>query len=119
MTDTIRYTGDVGCLIHDRQTVESANIELIQLAQSYGFQFHFPVQDQATIDDVQRGEADPASEAFANACEALYEIANDAEAYLNEHVAQPGYRFGWEDGEFYYQADDEYEPAEPTVADCD
>lgn len=34
------------------------------------------------------------------------ELADQAEAYLNEHVAPEGWQFGWHDGEFFLMPDE-------------
>lgn len=48
---------------------------------------------------------------------ALDSVLNDdglgarAEKWLNEHVAPPGYAFGWDDGEFYLWDEERWERA--------
>jgi hypothetical protein len=37
------------------------------------------------------------------------ELADQAEDWLNDHVASDGYSFGWSDGEFFYQPSDWWE----------
>jgi len=39
----------------------------------------------------------------------LNDAADEVEAWLNEHVAEDGYSFGWHDGEFFYWANSEWE----------
>ena len=36
-------------------------------------------------------------------------MADDAETWLNEHVAPEGYQFGWHDGEFFLWSNEEWE----------
>ena len=38
-----------------------------------------------------------------SALEVVIEEAEKAEKWLNGHVAEEGFLFGWEDGEFFYQ----------------
>lgn len=38
----------------------------------------------------------------------LIDCCDDAERYLNENVAAQGYSFGWNDGEFFYWATEQW-----------
>jgi hypothetical protein len=39
----------------------------------------------------------------------LNDVVNDAEQWLNEHIAPEGYSFGWHDGEFFLWTTEEWE----------
>lgn len=36
----------------------------------------------------------------------VYSLADEAEAYLNDQVAEDGFSFGWHYGEFFYWSDE-------------
>lgn len=44
-----------------------------------------------------------------DAMETVSDLVDDAEAWLNEHVAAEGYSFGWHDGEFFLWADADWQ----------
>lgn len=43
--------------------------------------------------------------------DAVIDVADDAEIWLNEHVAPEGYYFGWYDGEFWLWSEGDWQEA--------
>lgn len=86
-----------GCLVHDRQPVESALREMLRFAHDQGWEYEDMdeqvVNGTAVADGLVKEEDE---------LQYLSEASDDAEEWLNDHVADDRYRFGWEDGEFFY-----------------
>ncbi len=87
---------EVGVLISGHAGRYGAT-ELIRLAQEYGF--GLDTSDSNCVARYEDGEFDPTGELD----ETILWISEDAEDFLNDHVAEEGYMFSWYEGEFYYQ----------------
>lgn len=76
---------------------------LIEIASNeYGFVIS---DDDAVALDVYRNGGDEfeLDEELHYASEWVMDLSDDAEQWLNDTVARPGYSFGWHSGEFFYQ----------------
>lgn len=94
MTDIVRATpADAGCYV-DGSWGQFGNAHLIYRAIEFGYDnqqaIDLAMRHLATIGGLGEGEF-----------EALIDLADDAERWLNEHAAPQGYQFGWYDGEFF------------------
>lgn len=78
-----------GCWIDGRFGDHNANLTLLRLAVSFGW---------SPGGDIQVEDA-----------EEMYQIAEEAEYWLNEHVAPEGYLFFWSDGDFVLMPTYEWE----------
>lgn len=100
----IEYTGEVGCLVAGHRG-QYAHLEVIRLALAYGWQGPdgwTPDDIAAAVADYESGDADREIEPGYPVFEATGELANDAETWLNDHVAADGFVFYWETSEFFY-----------------
>lgn len=89
---------DAGCWIDGHWGIYGA-VRLVAIATTHGR----PMSDEDTkfvdawhnaissIDDV-------------DVTDAVREIADEAETWMNENIAPDGYSFGWHDGEFFLQS---------------
>lgn len=96
MSDDTIKTADAtmaGCWI-DGHLGQYIYGEIVKIAEEYGYRASASF-GQAY--DRENGGLDPDEIIIHES-----ELATD---WLNEHVAEDGYTFGWSDGEFYYQAD--------------
>lgn len=75
---------DAGCWI-DGHWGQFGSSRLIEIAECYGFTFEPPTD----------------SDCPGDIAEQIYEIADEAENWLNAHVAPEGFYFGWYEGEFF------------------
>lgn len=94
----------VGCLI-DGWYGQYATARVVMIAAECGWNDSEPY-DGRGVDIARRhlatmghGDAEPITD---GECAMLPDIADDAEEWLNEHVAAPDHMFGWFDGEFFY-----------------
>lgn len=93
---------DVGCLI-DGRWGQYAGARLVQIADEYGWHDTQAI-DLATRHLAAMGASD-APGLSDDEYEALSDATDDAERWLNEHVAADGFAFGWYDGELFYQSE--------------
>ncbi|MFY1620061.1 hypothetical protein [Micromonospora sp. WMMD736] len=118
---TPAFASDAGCWI-DGHWGQYATVRLMSLAVERGWRLSD--EDDAIFLRLHVSAGSPSSpEASDGDWEALYEqggLADQAEAWLNDHVAPEGFVFGWHDGEFFlwpvhvwhWQGDD------PDACDC-
>ncbi len=100
----VKYEPATGCWI-DGHWGHYGIARLVDIAQDNGFEIS-DLDESAVwayrnnienFYDEQTGE-------FHNAFEWTLAVSEDAEEWLNEHIARPGFYFGWHDGEFFYMA---------------
>lgn len=101
---TTTYTGETGCLIGGHHGWRGT-VEVIHIARAYGFTLED--EDQELIDrvDANNRMMDATADEW---WDAIVPMSDDAEEYLNEHIAPEGYQFGWYDGEFYLSSDEQW-----------
>lgn len=104
---------DAGCWI-DGHWGQYATARLVQIAAGYGFRgdaVEDPEADLARIARAHLASIGPSdSEGISDdEHETLVYGADDAEAWLNAHVAPEGFSFGWHDGEFFLWSDETWE----------
>lgn len=90
---------ETGC-IFDGHRGQYIYGDIISLAVSHGMQLSALDAQEMSI-----AARDSVLGAGVTATEAVIDIANEAEEWLNEHVAEDGHSFGWFDGEYFYQPD--------------
>jgi hypothetical protein len=92
------YEPSTGCWIDDRWGHYGA-ARLIQITIDLGW-------DDEEAEDLAaeyfRGEEFPSDID-------IWDVAYDAETWLNENIANPGFSFGWADGEFFLMNDEWWE----------
>lgn len=88
---------DTGCLI-DSHYGHYAHTMLIELAVSCGMML-----PNADAYIVARYADDNGLEEYPH--EYVYDLADDADQWLNEHCAPDGFSFGWYDGDYFLAAD--------------
>lgn len=99
------YEPATGCWIDGHWGVYGVS-RLVEIAQDYGFEIsdldesalHAYKKGIQSFQDERTGEYHDASEWM------LMQggLADEAEEWLNNNVALPGFMFGWNDGEFFY-----------------
>lgn len=102
----VRYEPATGCWI-DGHWGHYGSVRLVEIAQDYGFEI-------SDLDDVALATyRDWSKEDFLDEQTGEYHsssdwilmqggLADEAEDWLNDNVARPGFSFGWNDGEFFY-----------------
>ena len=103
-----------GCLIDGEQmTVVEGNLRVYELACEAGMDWHTKDDDgmllrHAVSGDVgatitlSNGEIVTAHEAAEWSTETMEHVVTE----MNERLADDGHQFGWDDGSFYYMADE-------------
>lgn len=86
-----------GCWIDDRWGHYSS-ARLIQIAADLGWDD----EDAIYLASVY---FDHNNEMTADESQQVYDAATDAEDWLNENIAKPGFMMSWKDGEFFYMND--------------
>lgn len=89
----------VGCLF-DGHLGQYIYGEIVKLAEEYGY---VPSDAFSRAYDDNAGGLDDG--------EVIIWESEKAEEWLNEHVAEDGYSFGWYDGEYFYCSDGDWEEA--------
>lgn len=96
--DTLLFTWDAedaGCIIAG-SLGQYGVVELLSLAVSSGCD----IPDVIKYGNMDQNEA--------LEYEWIGEVADDAEAWLNENAAPEGYSFGWHDGEFFLWSNEQW-----------
>lgn len=110
-----KYEPSTGCWIDDRWGQYGVT-RLIEIAEEYGFRTD-------DTDDFAIYAYKNSIDSFILEGDVVYPVdwilgqgglGDIAEDWLNEHVAKPGFSFGWQDGEFFlmnneWWEEDEYE----------
>lgn len=97
MTQVTRWSpADAGCII-DGVHGRYGYTRVIEIARNNGFAVT-PLDD-AAITLYDRGEA--------CSYDYIYDLADSAEKWLNEHCAPEGYHFHWHDGDFFLSNENE------------
>lgn len=99
-----RYEVATGCWIDGHWGIHGIT-RLISIARDYGFT---PSDvDEFVLRAYNHGNEEILVEdEIHNTYEWVMCISDDAEDFLNNHVAREGYSFGWESGEFFYMEDE-------------
>lgn len=92
--------GDAGCWI-EGSWGHYAAMRLCEIAESLGW----------PIDAESKALVANYADATSEDSEIVYELADEAEEWMNRHVAPKGYGFGWQDGEFYLWSIGDWEAA--------
>lgn len=81
---------------------------LVDIASGFGFNGNGSDEDANLISRCSQAAAD--LHKFDNRADLdiVVELADEAEEWLNEHIAPEGHTFGWLDGEFWLMADDDW-----------
>ncbi len=99
-----------GCWIDDRHGVYGS-IRLIEIAKEYGFKIY--EDDKAAIkafkDGVEEFDAYGVTHFASSWILDQGGLADMAEDWMNEHVAQEGFSFGWKSGELFYMNNEWWE----------
>lgn len=88
---------DAGCWVAGRHG-HYAMPGVIEIALAYGW-----------ADEQASGIAQRYPDLSESDQDALSDTVDDAEQWLNSHVAPQGFSFGWHDGEFFLWSDSEWE----------
>lgn len=99
---------DAGCYV-DGHWGQYATAHMIERATEFGFT-DAEAEDLAARKLVEMFPTNGPT-LSDNEHEYLTDAADDAEAWLNEHVAPEGYSFGWYEGEFHLQSEAWWEEA--------
>ncbi len=104
--DVVTYEPATGCWI-DGHWGHYGAARLVEIAQDYGFEISD--LDEAALEGYRDWDKesflDEATGEYHNASEWILMqggLADEAEEWLNDNVARPGFAFGWSDGEFFY-----------------
>lgn len=90
-----------------------ASAALVRIAHDYGMTL--TEDDLAILDAYEDGTTDSLTLSTGETVDPAEcvigqgEMADQAEEWLNDHVAPAGYMFGWHDGEFFLWSDDQWE----------
>ena len=87
-----------GCLI-DGHWGQYATTRMIEIGVELGFPID--ADSAAMVRAYNAGSNDDT--------EAVVDLSDAVERWLNDNVAEEGCAFGWEDGEFFYNSVDEWE----------
>ena len=94
---------DAGCWV-DGHWGQYGPARVIEVAGDYGFD-HPKAASLASRHVASMGPSD-SPDLTDDEYEAMQWASEEAESYLNEHVAPEGYAFGWQDGEFFLQSEE-------------
>lgn len=97
-----------GCLIDGHWGIYALT-RLIEIAQGMGFEISD--NDERAIDAYKAGRpffesADPRMQEEYDASYWVVDLAREAQDWMNDNLADPGFTFDWLDGEFFYQSDE-------------
>lgn len=98
MTDITRTEPVAGCWI-DGTWGWRGTPRVIEIAEAYGMTVEPSIKEQGIYNIVED----------ADGYDQIVDLSDDAEAWLNEHVAPEGFSFGWDDGEFFLRATVDWE----------
>lgn len=94
----------VGCLV-DGHWGQYADARVVLIAADYGFEDEHGIElANWHLAAMGPGGWEPLE---GDQFERLLSASEDAEAWLNANVAQEGHTFRWDDGEFFYQVDED------------
>jgi hypothetical protein len=88
---------DAGCWV-DGGRGRYARARVIEIALDCGWEDSEATEIVARYPELSEDQQD-----------ALGDVVNNAEQYLNEHVAPEGFSFGWHDGEFFLWSDTDWQ----------
>jgi len=100
---------ETGCYIAGHHGIY-AIYDMIRLAEKLGWEYlesHYDDEDLVKAYE----EGNTGENGYEIASEAVSDIADKAENWLNENVAPDGQSFGWYEGEFYLQETEWWEEA--------
>lgn len=106
---TLATPADAGCWI-DGTWGRFVSVRVVGIALHYGWELS--PEDLATYDRLFNETQWDGPLALDDDWDALLDqggMADDAEKWLNEHIAPDGYAFGWHAGEFFLWPDETWE----------
>lgn len=101
-----KYELSTGCFIDDRWGVYGVT-RLIQIAREFGFEIDEIDETALYAFSKDKDEFEVEGETYYASDIILDQggLGDLAEDWLNDNIAQPGFSFGWNDGEFFYMND--------------
>lgn len=96
---------NAGCWI-DGHWGHYSGARLIQIATSAGWD---DTDAFAAAERYMKNEPELDEDGVDLQYEHIWDAADEAEVWMNEHIAPEGYSFGWHDGEYFLWKDSEWE----------